>query len=87
VAAVREASQISFPQVKLKHLRDLPLPRAEEAPPGLFRLAREVAREGRACVEPDLDALVSAWFGLDEATHRKLRAAAVPPPSRALAGA
>lgn len=87
VAAVREASQIAFPQVKLKHLRDLPLPRAEDAPAGLFRLAREVAREGRECVEPDLDALVSAWFGLDEATHQRLRAAALAPPSRALAGA
>jgi N-6 DNA Methylase len=87
VAAVREASQLAFPQVKLKHLRDLPLPRAEDAPVGLFRLAREVAREGRECVEPDLDALVSAWFGLDAATHAHLRAAAVATPARALAGA
>ncbi|HEX5135592.1 MAG TPA: N-6 DNA methylase [Planctomycetota bacterium] len=87
VVRVREASQVSFPQVKLKHLRDLPLPRAEDAPVGLFRLAREVAREGRACMEPELDALVSAWFGLDAATHRKLRAAALAPPARAVAGA
>lgn len=88
VAAVREASQLSFPQVKVKHLRDLPLPRAEDAPSGLFKLAREVAREGRAAAEPELDAQVSAWFGLDAATHAQLRAAAVVPPARgALAGA
>jgi len=86
-AAVREASQVSFPQVKLKHLRDLPLPRAEDAPQGLFKLAREVAREGRIALEPELDALVSSWFGLDAKTHVQLRAAAVAMPSRALAGA
>jgi hypothetical protein len=86
VAAVREASQLSFPQVKLKHLRDLPLPRAEDAPPGLFRLAREVARGGRFALEPDLDALVSVWFGLDAAAHAQMRAALVAP-ARALAGA
>ncbi len=86
VAAVREASQISFPQVKLKHLRDLPLPRAEDAPPGLFRLAREVARESRFSLEPDLDALVSAWFGLDAATHARMRAD-LATPARVLAGA
>jgi SAM-dependent methyltransferase len=84
---VREASQLSFPQVKLKHLRDLPLPRVEDAPAGLFKLAREVAREGRLALEPELDALVSAWFGLDAATHQDLRAAAVAAPGRALAGA
>jgi hypothetical protein len=70
--AVREASQIAFPQVKLKHLRDLPLPRVEDAPPGLFRLAREVSRDPD--LEPALDALVSAWFGLDAATHARMRA-------------
>jgi hypothetical protein len=86
VAAVREASQLSFPQVKLKHLRDLPLPRAEDAPSGLFRLAREVSREARICVEPDLDALVSAWFGLDASAHAQLRAG-LAAPARALAGA
>jgi len=86
VAAVREASQISFPQVKLKHLRDLPLPRAEDAPPGLFRIAREVACDGRLCLEPDLDALVSAWFGLDAASHARMRAGLAAPAS-ALAGA
>ena len=38
------------------------------------KLAREVAREGRFCVEPDLDALVSAWFGLDASAHGQMRA-------------
>ena len=85
-SAVREASQLSFPQVKLKHLRDLPLPRAEDAPPGLFRLAREVARDGRVDAELDLDALVSRWFGLDAATHADLRVG-LATPARALAGA
>jgi len=82
--AVREASQIAFPQVKLKPLRDLPLPRAEDAPPGLFRLSRDVFSD--LSLEPDLDALVSAWFGLDASAHASLRAG-LAPPTRALAGA
>ena len=64
----------------------LPLPRAEDAPLGLFRLAREVAAEGRFALEPDLDALVSAWFGLDAGAHAQMRASFLTP-SRALAGA
>ena len=83
-AGVREASQLAFPQVKLKHLRDLPLPRAEAAPPGLFRLARDVFRN--LSLEPELDALVSAWFGLDASAHAQLRAG-LASPARALAGA
>jgi hypothetical protein len=86
VAAVREASQIAFPQVKLKHLRDLPLPRAEAMPAGLVRLARAVAREGRMALEPELDEAVSAWFGLDAATHREMRAR-LASSKRLLAGA
>jgi hypothetical protein len=81
-SAVREASQLSFPQVKLKHLRDLPLPRAEDAPSGLFKLARDVFRD--LTLEPELDALVSSWFGLDASAHAQMRAVLAAP---ALTGA
>jgi len=61
-AAVREAGQRAFPQVKLKHLRDLPMPPWDRPPPGLPRLARTVARTGCAALVDELDALVTRWF-------------------------
>ncbi|MHC4547754.1 MAG: N-6 DNA methylase [Planctomycetota bacterium] len=73
-ARVREASQRAFPQLKLKHLRDLPMPPWDEAPGALRGLARAVAREGRLDLAPRLEARVSLWFGLDEATHARLEA-------------
>jgi len=68
---VREAGQRAFPQLKLKHLRDLPAPRWEEALPVLRRLARDVTR--RLDPVPRLDEMVSAWFGLDAPTHARVR--------------
>ncbi len=64
-ARVREAGQRAFPQLKLKHLRDLPTPRWEEATSALIRAAHEV--------DPRLDEMVSAWFGLDAATHARIK--------------
>ena len=77
-ARVREASQRVFPQLKLKHLRDLPAPCWEEAPPELSRLARAVGRRPEQVGR--LDELVSAWFGLDAPTHVRISAPAPPAP-------
>ena len=52
---VREAGQAAFPQLKLKHLRDLPMPHPETAPRGLAALV--VARDAA------LDQVVADWFG------------------------
>jgi hypothetical protein len=60
---VRESRQQAFPQVKVRHLRDLPCPPWEEATPELRRLARAVAREKRLDLRPRLDDAVRAWFG------------------------
>jgi SAM-dependent methyltransferase len=74
-ARVRESSQRVFPQLKLRHLRDLPAPRWEEAPAELKRLAGAVGRSGRVA---RLDEMVSAWFGLDAPTHVRILATAPP---------
>ena len=61
-AAVREAGQRTFPQVKLRHLRDLPVPDWDRAGAELRDLA------ARTCVSPTtdsiarLDRLVEEWF-------------------------
>jgi hypothetical protein len=73
-ARTRDARQRSFPQVKLRHLRALPVPPWRDPPSDDFAaLARAVARDGRLDLEPRLDALVSAWFGLDPAAHAHVR--------------
>jgi hypothetical protein len=71
-ARVRESRQRAFPQLKLRHLRDLPAPCWEEAPPELERLA------AAGCPVDRLDELVSAWFGFDAPTHARVRATAPP---------
>ncbi|MHC5051135.1 MAG: Eco57I restriction-modification methylase domain-containing protein, partial [Planctomycetota bacterium] len=68
---VRESGQRVFPQLKVRHLRDLPAPRWETAPPELTRLAGAIAPSGPVA---RLDAMMSAWFGLDAATHARIRA-------------
>jgi len=68
---VRESGQRAFPQLKLKHLRDLPTPRWQEASPELRRLARDVTRRPDSVAR--LDETVSAWFGLDPPTHARMR--------------
>ena len=61
-ARVREASQKSFPQLKIRHLRDLPAPDWHRPPRGLDALAAEVAARGRTDLAPDLHALVARWL-------------------------
>jgi len=61
-ARVREANQRAFPQLKIRHLRDLPLPPPAAAPGALAPLARAVARDGRLDLSADLDAAVAEWF-------------------------
>lgn len=63
-ARVRESRQRAFPQLKVRHLRDLPCPPWAEATPRLRRLARAVAREGRLDLRPRLEDAVRGWFGL-----------------------
>jgi len=70
-ATVREASQRAFPQVKLRHLRNLPMPDWDRPPPGLPELAGAVARD--PALAPRLDALVSRWFGEGVGEYRDLR--------------
>lgn len=59
---VREAGQRAFPQLKLKHLRDLPMPDWNAAPDELVRLAGRVARDGALDRAAELDAATSAWL-------------------------
>jgi hypothetical protein len=59
---VREAGQRAFPQLKLKHLRDLPMPDWTAAPETLTRLARRVARDGALDRATELDDATSAWL-------------------------
>ena len=59
---VREASQRSFPQLKIKHLRDLPAPDWPTAPRRLTALARAVARDGRLDLAPELEGSFARWF-------------------------
>jgi SAM-dependent methyltransferase len=72
-ARVREAGQRAFPQLKLKHLRDLPAPPWDDASPGLRRQARHVTPCHAAVAR--LDGMVSAWFGLEAGTHARMRRA------------
>ncbi|MHC4955377.1 MAG: methyltransferase domain-containing protein [Planctomycetota bacterium] len=58
---VREAGQRAFPQVKVRHLRDLPLPDLARAPHDTARLARLVAREGRMDLAEELDAALARF--------------------------
>jgi len=60
-ARVREAGQRAFPQLKMRHLRDLPLPDLAGVPEPVARLARKVAREGRIEFREDLDAALARW--------------------------
>jgi SAM-dependent methyltransferase len=59
-ATVREAGQRSFPQLKVRHLRELPLPDLAAAPPELLELARAVAHGALDDTER-LDDAFSAW--------------------------
>ena len=59
---VREASQRSFPHLKIKHLRDLPVPDWSAAPRRLAALARAVARDGRLDLAPELEESFARWF-------------------------
>jgi hypothetical protein len=61
-ATVREAGQRSFPQLKVRHLRELPMPDLRAAPASIVALARAVAREGRLERAAELDAAFAAWF-------------------------
>jgi len=65
-ARVREAGQAAFPQLKVRHLRDLPMPDWSRPPPGLAAMARRATPRLAA----RLDATVSAWFGLDPTALR-----------------
>ncbi len=58
---VAESRQRAFPQIKLRHLNALPMPRWEEAPPEVVELSRLVAREGRADLAGRLDAAVGRF--------------------------
>ncbi len=58
---VAESRQRAFPQIKLRHLNALPMPRWEEAPPEVVELSRLVAREGRADLAGRLDAVVGRF--------------------------
>jgi len=60
-ARVREAGQRSFPQLKVRHLRDLPLPDLARVPASIGRLATKVAREGRIDLGGDLDTALARW--------------------------
>jgi len=68
---VAESRQRAFPQVKLRHLHALPMPRWEEASAELREWAHLVAREARTELAPPLDAAVSAWLG-QSATSRSV---------------
>ena len=59
-AKVREAGQRAFPQLKMRHLRDLPLPALGQAP--FHEIACEVARHGRVERIPDLEDAISRWL-------------------------
>jgi len=60
-ARVRESGQRTFPQVKVRHLRDLPLPALGRVPDSIRGLAQKVAREGRIQFAQDLDAALARW--------------------------
>jgi len=60
-AKVREAGQRAFPQLKMRHLRDLPLPHLAQAP--VRELADAVAREGRVELVQELDDALARWIG------------------------
>jgi hypothetical protein len=65
-ASVREAGQRTFPQLKIGHLRNLPMPRFDTWTDDLIELAGAVARDGRLDLVVRLDRLVSESLELDE---------------------
>jgi hypothetical protein len=65
-ASVREAGQRTFPQLKIRHLRHLPMPRFDAWSDELVETACAVARDGRLDLVVRLDRLVSESFELDE---------------------
>ena len=60
---VREAGQRVFPQVKLRHLRDLPMPRWEEMGPELTELAIAACHDPNQADLPRLDRLIRSSCG------------------------
>jgi SAM-dependent methyltransferase len=60
-ATVRESGQRSFPQLKVRHLRELPMPDFATAPKKLVELARAVAKRGRVEQADALDAAFVRW--------------------------
>ena len=72
VIGVREANQKAFPQVKVKHLRNLPMPRWT---PELLSMATELfpkAAQGDKEAQCGLDCAVSRAFGLSDEQHAVL---------------
>jgi hypothetical protein len=65
-ASVREAGQRAFPQLKIRHLRNLPMPRFDQWDDELVELAGAVAMDGRLDLVVRLDRLVSEALQLDE---------------------
>jgi len=69
VAKVREANQKAFPQVKVRHLQDLPMP---EWTPDFMDEARTLyplAATGNSAAQDKLDRAVSRAFGLSDSQH------------------
>jgi len=61
-ATVREAGQRSFPQLKVRHLRELPMPPLQDAPRALAALARAVARGKDLHLAAELDCAFAGWI-------------------------
>lgn len=78
MTSVREANQKAFPQVKIRHLRDLPAPRWDVMLNAVgSRLAElcEAASRGDTDALEELDSSVSRACGLDQSEHETVRRA------------
>ncbi len=80
---VAESGQRVFPQVKVRHLRDLPAPDWHAVPAPLAARARDVCRGGASALAvTELDRMVWAWLGLADAawaaTRQQIDARSVP---------
>jgi hypothetical protein len=75
VVKVREANQKAFPQVKVKHLQNLPMPAwASEFTREVERLY-PLAAAGDARAQEELDRAVSRAFGFSDSQHSSMVAA------------
>lgn len=78
MTSVREANQKAFPQVKIRHLRDLPTPRWDVMLDAVgSRLAElcDAASRGDTDALDELDSSVSRACGLDQSEHETVRRA------------